>query len=352
MRKSTKYIIACLSLLVSIQGISQNFIKNGSFEGPDGIEVIPPDWEAGCGIMNTPDTQPGWWNVENTPQDGNSYLDLLYKEDGTTESVYQKLENPLPQGSCFLIEIYLAQACQDSLSNLYHFGLNNPGDLIIRGSSDYGCANGQILAKFEQVNNCDWQVYYAVFQAEFEINYIYLEFDKGASTSDDGSVLIDNFILDFTDPFSIKDENVKYDYVVSIETTLEGVDFEWVIDGQIQNEDSSSFMFNVVDNYLVEVSYLSTDSCLIFESWQVNVIPLFPNVITPINNDGINDAFYIKGLVEPAQLTILNRWGESIYKHSNYPNNWKPFQVPSGTYFYAIYLEESQRYYTGSFMIF
>lgn len=61
--------------------------------------------------MNTPDTQPGWWNVENKPQEGNSYISFLFKEDGTTESVYQKLATPLQAGACYLIQIQLAQAC-------------------------------------------------------------------------------------------------------------------------------------------------------------------------------------------------------------------------------------------------
>src|SRR5688572_15825418 len=159
----------------------QNFITNPGFEGPDGIEVIPEDWFAGCGVMNTPDTQPGWWNIENEPHEGKSYINLLYKDDGTTESVYQQLAEPLPAGSCFLIEIYLAQACQDSISGLYPYDLNHPGDLIIRGSESYGCGNGQILAEFKQVSNCRWKQFYAVFQAHETINYIYLEFSKGTS---------------------------------------------------------------------------------------------------------------------------------------------------------------------------
>jgi len=93
--KIHKYLfLTCLFCRLNSICIAQDFITNPSFEGPDGIEVIPADWFAGCGVLNTPDTQPGWWNVENKPHDGKSYINLLYKQDGTTESVYQKLAKP------------------------------------------------------------------------------------------------------------------------------------------------------------------------------------------------------------------------------------------------------------------
>lgn len=345
--KKIKYLLILTYFLISTISFSENFISNGGFEGPDGIEIIPSDWSAGCGVMNTPDTQPGWWNVENKPFEGESYIDLLYKEDGTTESIYQKLETPLPQGSCFLIEIYLAQACQDSLSGLYHFGLNNPGDLIIRGSDVYGCDNGQILATFEQVSNCEWKVHYAVFQAEFEINYIYLEFDKGISPSKDGSILIDNFILDFTDPFPTVNQSFLYGTEAILIPSLVGSNYNWTIDGISYEDDSSFQILEVTDNMTIDLNYLSTDSCLIFESWQIYVDPIIPNVFTPLSSDNINDTFFITGLKEKSYLTVLNRWGQLIYENKNYQNDWSPLSISPGTYFYTLYLSESHRFYSG-----
>src|SRR5690606_13272806 len=46
-----------------------------------------------------------------------------------------------------------------------------------------------------------------------------------------------------------------------------------------------------------------------------------PNVITA-NNDGVNDFFILKGLVPQTNLLILNRWGNVIYRSSNYDNTW------------------------------
>ena len=325
----------------------QNFITNPGFEGPDGVEVIPEDWFAGCGVKNTPDTQPGWWNIELKPHEGKSYIDLLYKDDGTTESVYQELAEPLPAGSCFLIEIYLAKACQDSLSGLYPYDLNHPGDLVIRGSEFYGCGNGQVLAFFEQVSNCRWVKYQAVFQAETQINFIYLEFSRGSSPFANGSILIDDMSLDFLEPFP--EQHLDFDYLqeVSLQASVEGSQFEWKADGMVLDSDSSTLTFLVTENVLIELSYWSEDSCLVFESFMVYVKPRVPNVITPTNNDGINDVFYIYGLIETNELDIINRWGETVFTKENYENNWSPADLTPGVYFYSLYLKDSNRRFHG-----
>jgi len=326
---------------------SQNFITNPSFEGPDGIELIPSDWFAGCGVLNTPDTQPGWWNVENKPKDGNGYINLLYKEDGTTESVYQKLAKPLPAGSCFLIEIYLAQACQDSISGLYPYDLNHPGDLIIRGSETYGCGNGQILGYFEEVKNCKWRKYSAVFQAWTEINYVYLEFSKGYSIFLNGSILIDHFVLDFLDPYPQQNLSYAYGEDITLQAIIPGNYFTWQI-GDVYLENDSSFQhLTITENIFVDLNYWSDDSCLVFESYMLYVQPTIPNIITPNDNNSINDIFFIKGLIETAELSILNRWGETLFLSSDYQNDWEPHDLISGVYFYGLHLKESDRYFYG-----
>lgn len=346
--KSHKYLfLTCFFCGLNSFCFAQNFITNPSFEGPDGIEVIPSDWFAGCGVLNTPDTQPGWWNVENKAQDGKAYIDLLYKDDGTTESVYQKLANPLPAGGCFLIEIYLAQACQDSISGLFPYGLNHPGDLVIRGSETYACNNGQILAKFEQVSNCKWRKFSAVFQTLTEINYIYLEFSKGNSGFENGSILIDDFKLDYLVPYPEQNLAFAYGEEVLLQATVPGNYFNWQI-GDIFLENDSSFQYlTITENVYIELSYWSEDSCFVTETFMIYVQPTIPNIITPNDNNNVNDIFFISGLVETGELIILNRWGETMYSSPDYQNDWEPQNLVSGVYFYRLYLKESKRYFVG-----
>ncbi|MGJ1453063.1 gliding motility-associated C-terminal domain-containing protein [Sphingobacterium spiritivorum] len=73
---------------------------------------------------------------------------------------------------------------------------------------------------------------------------------------------------------------------------------------------------------------------------KVNVLsnPLIvPNVITP-NGDNINDKFVLKGIetYDRVSLTIINRWGNEVYRNANYDNTWEGLNLNAGTYFYII----------------
>lgn len=80
--------------------------------------------------------------------------------------------------------------------------------------------------------------------------------------------------------------------------------------------------------------------------------PIVYNHFTP-NNDGYNDTFFIEGLrdiFKNFQLEIYNRWGTLVWKGNNDTPDWNGFanqntpigkqQLPSGTYYYCLYLNE------------
>jgi gliding motility-associated-like protein len=62
-----------------------------------------------------------------------------------------------------------------------------------------------------------------------------------------------------------------------------------------------------------------------------------PNLFTP-NGDGINDVLEIRGLnqFEKAELSIVNRWGNEVYKSNNYQNDWNGEGLNEGTYYYLL----------------
>ncbi len=64
---------------------------------------------------------------------------------------------------------------------------------------------------------------------------------------------------------------------------------------------------------------------------------LIPNLFTP-NGDGINDTFEINGLSEFAEneLTIINRWGNEVFRTKAYKNNWTGEGLNEGTYYYLL----------------
>lgn len=62
-----------------------------------------------------------------------------------------------------------------------------------------------------------------------------------------------------------------------------------------------------------------------------------PNVFTP-NGDGKNETFFIErlDLYSENQLTIINRWGSTVYEKKGYLNDWTASGLVDGTYFYVI----------------
>ncbi len=71
------------------------------------------------------------------------------------------------------------------------------------------------------------------------------------------------------------------------------------------------------------------------------------------NNDGINDFFIIQNtLGKQVSLEIFNRWGNRIYKSSDYKNEWNGVctegvhigqDVPVGTYYYIVIIDNEKK---------
>ncbi|TKC02826.1 T9SS type B sorting domain-containing protein, partial [Pedobacter frigoris] len=76
---------------------------------------------------------------------------------------------------------------------------------------------------------------------------------------------------------------------------------------------------------------------------------IIPNVITP-NGDGSNDVFKIKGIENypGTEIYMVNRWGNEVYKSSDYKNDWDGSQLNEGTYYYVVKRREK----TGGFTTF
>ena len=95
-------------------------------------------------------------------------------------------------------------------------------------------------------------------------------------------------------------------------------------------------------------SLIDTQTINIAEFDCFDIGPL-PQLITP-NGDGLNDAFIIDVILENPtlfknnQLTIFNRWGDTVFEAEPYQNDWSGQQqngqiLPEGTYYYLLKID-------------
>ncbi len=104
--KITLTLFCLLTINVNAQTIS---VLNPSFEGAPKVHIAPAPWES-CLSGQTPDTQPGIWEISVLPTDGNSYLGLIDDGNSWQEGVSQVLSSPLTAGTVYLFTIDLARS--------------------------------------------------------------------------------------------------------------------------------------------------------------------------------------------------------------------------------------------------
>jgi len=72
-----------------------------------------------------------------------------------------------------------------------------------------------------------------------------------------------------------------------------------------------------------------------------------PTLFTP-NNDGLNDSFIVPclALYPGSSLAVFNRWGDEVYRNSDYQNDWtgtyEGQNLPVATYFYVLEVNDSE----------
>ena len=114
-----------------------------------------------------------------------------------------------------------------------------------------------------------------------------------------------------------------------------------------------TMQYSICDNQIPSLC----DTAYVFFYVQNRPKLIVPNGISP-NNDGLNDKLVVKNIdyYSHINLTIFNRWGQSVYNHSDYDNTWAGLNdtsepLPDGTYFYVIVIEDSAEKLTGYVVI-
>jgi len=183
-RTYIKYSLICFFLGLCHISYTQAFVPNPSFEDEPVDATTPVGWYP-CAPYTTPDIFPGYWGVYNDPSEGNSFIGLITRQDGSFESIAARLNRPLNTSECYRMKIDLAH------SKTYA-GYNKPLSVKIWIGSEK-CKKGQLIYKSEVIEHADWESYLIEFIPTKESQYIIIEaFHKEGNFSHKGNILIDN----------------------------------------------------------------------------------------------------------------------------------------------------------------
>lgn len=161
-------------------------LVNASFEGDPQDATTPVNWFT-CELDSSPDILPGPWGVYTEASEGETYMGLITREDGTFEDAGQRLAKPLNNNECYSFEVDLAHSPSYS-------SYNHQIQLRIWGSQTR-CSKDQLLVETAVIDHEDWETYEFKFSTRATINYIvleaYLPTEPGIEGKK-GNILIDN----------------------------------------------------------------------------------------------------------------------------------------------------------------
>lgn len=178
------FVITLFLLTNSYEIEAQCAISNASFEGEPSDATMPSGWYSES-YGTTPDILPGFWGVYTEASEGDTYIGLITRSDGSFESVGQRLEKTLMKNNCYAFTLDLAYS--DNYS-----GFNKPLHLRIWISDTKG-KRQYLVYKSEKITDLNWKTHLVKFKPEQDCNYMILEaFINEKPTNYKGNILIDN----------------------------------------------------------------------------------------------------------------------------------------------------------------
>ena len=179
------YLLFVLFFLASCSLWAQFNLDNSSFEDTPRDATVPTGWYQ-VKMGSTPDILPGFWDVDTPPSEGNTYIGLITREDGSWESIGQRLPQAVKKGECYSFKMDIAKA------DTYE-GYNLPIRIRVWGGKTR-YTKDQLIGEVGPVKSTEWASHDFQFYANQKINYIILEayYMKGMMIPYKGNVLIDN----------------------------------------------------------------------------------------------------------------------------------------------------------------
>ena len=146
--------------------------------------TMPVGW-FDCTDYTTPDILPGPWGVYEEASEGDTFIGLITREDGSWESIGQRLSGTLKKEECYTFSLDLAH------SNTYA-GYDDPIHLRIWGGQRK-CDETQLIFTSPLIESNDWSTYTVTFFADKNLHYLRLDaYHEENAFSPRGNILIDN----------------------------------------------------------------------------------------------------------------------------------------------------------------
>jgi hypothetical protein len=184
LKRYIKNLLICSISLGSISLSGQISFPNASFEDAPSDATTPQAWYP-CEEMTTPDILPGFWGVYKTANQGETYVGLITRQDGSFESIATRTSKVLKAKTCYKVSVSLAH------SKTYA-GFNKPLSLRI-WAGKRKCDKAELIFESKLIEHSEWRQYQIQFQLEEEAQYILIEaFNGNKSTKLKGNILIDN----------------------------------------------------------------------------------------------------------------------------------------------------------------
>lgn len=180
-----KLVVICtfFSFISTISTSQVIEMSNPSFEDEPRDATVPQGWMI-CKEGSTPDILPGYWGVYNEPSDGDTYIGLITRGNGTWEDVSQRLSATLEKGNCYSWSLDLAHS--DTYS-----GYNGPLKLRV-WISKLKCQKDQMIFETPLIEHLEWQSYNIKFTPDDNYRYILIEaYHSEKAFSYEGNILID-----------------------------------------------------------------------------------------------------------------------------------------------------------------
>lgn len=179
-----KYFIILIAILISHSITAQIQLNNPSFEDTPSDATTPMGWFE-CEEYTTPDIMPGYWGVYNEASEGETFVGMITRENGTFESIGQRLSHTMKANICHNLSLDLAHS--DSYS-----GYNKAIKLRV-WIGNKKCGDHQMVFESPLIEDIDWKTFEIKFTPKKDARYIMIEaFFKEGRFKRKGNILIDN----------------------------------------------------------------------------------------------------------------------------------------------------------------